>query len=148
MAERNQKISDRVRLELGKNDTLGSRQLYEIAKKVDESIGKDTLQQFHARYVLPIRREESRRAGGGAAARTSRRGGRRKKAAEAAKPQRAKRTSKAVVSIEALMQNRQRARTILLQFAQEFATAETKPEIIEVMGRLDNYVDQIVAGQS
>lgn len=64
MPERNQKVFDRVRQELAKNTGLGSRDLYEIAKKVDENISGDTLQQFHARYVLPVRREDSRRAGG------------------------------------------------------------------------------------
>lgn len=147
MAERNQKVFDRVRQELGKNTKLGSRELYGIAQKLDESISEETLQQFHARYVLPLRREESRNRAGDAPAKATRRGGRRKKAVEEVKPVREKRVNKAAVSAQALLQERQRARGVLLKFAQEFATAETKPEIIEVMGRLDEYVDQIVSTQ-
>lgn len=73
---------------------------------------------------------------------------RRKKASDDAKPVRAKRVNKAVLSAQSAMQNRQRARAVLLRFAQEFATAETKPEIIKVMGRLDDYVEQIIASQT
>lgn len=153
MPERNQKVYDRVRQELGKNTNLGSRDLYEIAKKVDESIGGDTLQQFHARYVLPLRREQAGRAGGAspraagsaATAKKTRRGGGRRKAAETARPVKQRRVSKALRSAQAAMQERQKARNVLLRFAQEFATAETKSEIIKVMGRLDDYVEQLVS---
>ncbi len=147
MAERNQKVFDRVRQELGKNTKLGSRELYEIAKGVDEAIAEETLQQFHARYVLPVRREESRNRGGNSPAKAPRRSGRKKKAAEEATPAREKRASRAAISAQAVIQERQRARGVLLKFAQEFSTAETKPEIIEVMSRLDEYVDQLISNQ-
>ena len=145
MAERNQKVFDRVRQELTKNTNLGSRDLYEIAKKVDESINGETLQQFHARYVLPLRREQSRAAGGSSGAAKKARKSTRRKAAEDARPVKQRRVSKALRSAQAAMQERQRARAVLLRFAQEFAMAETKPEIIKVMGRLDDYVEQLVA---
>lgn len=147
MAERNQKVFDRVRQELTKNTSLGSRDLYEIAKKVDEAIGGETLQQFHARYVLPLRREQSGGRSGGTtsgAAKKTRRGTRRK-AGEDARPIKQRRVSKALRSAQAAMQERQKARAVLLRFAQEFATAETKAEIIKVMGRLDDYVEQLVS---
>jgi hypothetical protein len=147
MAERNQKVFDRVRQELTKNTSLGSRDLYEIAKKVDEAIGGETLQQFHARYVLPLRREQSGGRSGGTtsgAAKKTRRGTRRK-AGEDARPVKQRRVSKALRSAQAAMQERQKARAVLLRFAQEFAMAETKAEIIKVMGRLDDYVEQLVS---
>ena len=146
MAERNQKVFERVQLELSKDTKLGSRDLYEMAKKVDEAISEDSLQQFHARYVLPIRRAESRQRGD-SGSKATRRGTRRKKVVEDAKPAREKRTARAAVSAQAIIQERQRARSVLLTFAQEFSVAETKPEIIKVMSRLDEYVDQLLSGQ-
>ena len=149
MAERNQKVFDRVRQELTKNTNLGSRDLYEIAKKVDDSVNGETLQQFHARYVLPLRREQSGRTGGrsaGAVKKTRR--GTRRKASEGARPVKQPRVSKALRSAQSAMQERQKARAVLLRFAQDFANAETKSEIIKVMGKLDDYVEQLVSNNS
>lgn len=137
MAERNEKIFERVRQELGKNANLGSRELYEIAKKVDPSL-QDSLQQFHARYVLPVRRARS--AGGAPAAK----GGR------AQKSKRATAASKSTTSTRGARARRattarDNARAVLLRFAQDFSAAETKSEIVKVMSRLDEYVDQLSA---
>ena len=57
MAQRNEKVFDRVRQELANNPNLGSKELYDLAQGVEKSIGQDSLQQFHARYVLPVKRE-------------------------------------------------------------------------------------------
>src|SRR5262245_14111878 len=84
MAERNQKVLDRVRQELQKAPELGSRQLYELAKKVDAAIGGDSLQQFHARYVLPYRREQSKKTRAATGEAPARRGRKPRAAAGAA----------------------------------------------------------------
>ena len=140
MAERNEKVYERVRAEMEKNPGLGSRELYEMAQQADKTIGQETLQQFHARYVLPVKREQAARAGGGKGrkgrrgrkAKTSgsattrgavKRGGARKKAAAAG--------------------DRDQVRAVLLRFAQDFSGAETKSQIVKVMSRIDDYVDQI-----
>ncbi|HUE95246.1 MAG TPA: hypothetical protein VMN39_01215 [Longimicrobiaceae bacterium] len=140
MAERNEKVQERVRQELSKNPGLGSRELYELAQSIDKSIGGDTLQQFHARYVLPVKREQASK-GAGSRPRKTRRGKKSKAAAAAPKAPRGGGGTrpKAV----AAGTERDHVRAVLLRFAQDFSAAESKPEIVKVMSRLDDYVDQI-----
>jgi hypothetical protein len=149
MAERNEKVLERVRQELTKNPSLGSKDLHEIAKGMDGSVGEQKLQQFHARYVLPIKREQSGGAKGG------RKGGRRStgaakgrkpatRAAAAAKPgPQAKSGGRAKAA--APETDRNRVRSVFLDFAREFADAESRAEIVQVMSRVDDYVEKVVA---
>jgi hypothetical protein len=144
MADRNQKVYDRVRQELTKNSQLGSRELYGLAQDIDRSIGQDSLQQFHARYVLPFKREQSRRRKDGAAAAAPKRG-RRPKAkveepvARAATPavRRGRRPRRNDGS------ERDRVRGVLLEFARAFADAESRTQIVQVLSKIDQYVDRI-----
>ena len=140
MAERSEKVFERVRQELAKNANLGSRELYEIAKKVDGSM-EDSLQQFHARYVLPVRRTK---AGGGAGG--ARRGARGQKAKRtgATANKAAKSTGRGARARRAL-DARDNARAVLLRFAQDFSAAESKSDSVRLMSRLDEYFDQLSA---
>lgn len=141
MAERNEKVFQRVRDELAKNPDTGSRDLYQIAKEVDGSLSGDSLQQFHARYVLPIKREQSGSKGG----RRSRRakGGKRGRAAAASAPaaQASGGRRRKSGGDDAA---RTRARSVLLDFARDFADAETRSDIVQVLSRVDDYVERIV----
>jgi hypothetical protein len=79
MAETNARIMDMVRREIDKNPSISSEQLYEMAKKSDNSIGGLSVRQFHARYPLQVKRaaanaRKARR--GGAAKKTGARRGR------------------------------------------------------------------------
>lgn len=153
MAEQNEKVLERVRQELSKNAKLGSRELYEMARGWDQSVGEQTLQQFHARYVLPIKREQTAKAKGkqaGKAAGTGRRGrstaaAAEKSAAPAAAPRgrRTRRAAAAPTAGEGGGADRDRVRAVLLEFARDFAKAESKTEIVQVMSRIDEYVDRI-----
>lgn len=142
MAERNEKVYERVRQELDKSPGKGSRDLYEMAQQADKSIGEQTLQQFHARYVLPVKREHAARSGGGRARKARR--GRKSKAAAAKNNSGGKRGSRR----RAAASDRDQVRAVLLRFAQDFSAAETKQQIVKVMSRIDDYVDQIAGSAS
>ncbi len=43
---------------------------------------------------------------------------------------------------------RRRVRTLFLEFAREVAAAESRGEMVEVLRRLDHYIDQVVTHQS
>lgn len=142
MAQRNDQVLDRVRKELTDKPDLGSRELFTMAQEMDETIGEQSMQQFHARYVLPIKREQSRARGGGA----SKRGGkpkRARRAAAAAKPASGEVGSKRARST-AESSDRDRVRGVLLEFARDFAGAESRSDIVKVLSRVDEYVDRIV----
>jgi hypothetical protein len=154
MAERNEQVLDTVRKELNKNPGRGSKELYEVAIGVEPSIAENTLQQFHARYVLPIKREH-------AAAKDGSKG---KKEADAkapapaveAKPARSRARKQKPMRAQAdepatgdtrgrRDADRDRVRSLFLQFARDFANAESRGEIVEVLSSVDRYVDQIVS---
>lgn len=164
MAQRNEKVFERVRQELSKNPSLGSRELYELAQGVDKSIAQDTLQQFHARYVLPVKRERAK-AGGGRGGRRTRAGaavagGRRGRRAAAAAPEagaeqpaqttagrrrgRRPASAGAAGAGQGGGASREQVRSVLLQFAQELTDAESRSSLVKVLSRVDNYVDRIV----
>lgn len=148
MAERNEKVLQRVRDELGKNPKLGSRELYEMAQEADKEIGQDTLQQFHARYVLPIKREQSGSKGGRKARRgkkAPRRGRATATTSEKNGPRArgGKRTTGQAAGAE-----RDRVRGVLLEFARDFADAESRSELVQVLSRVDDYVDRIATNGS
>jgi len=155
MAERNEKIYERVLQELEKNPSLGSKELYGILQGVDRAVSRDSLQQFHARYVLPAKRGNKPAAAAAAAAEAPRRKRRRvggkdgaavalaaPAAAAAAAPvtRRRRRSSKQEP-------DRDRIRGLLLQFAQDLTDAESRSTLVQVLSRVDSYVDKI-AGAS
>ena len=158
MAQRNEKVYDRVRQELQKNPQLGSRELYEAAKVLDKSVSQDTLQQFHARYVLPVRRGQ--RVGGAVAKKAAPvKRGRRKaqgaapKAAAAdvtppvVKARRGRRPRAQTPVATPPATGRNAVRALFLQFAQELTDAESRSSLVKVLGRVDSYVDRIVPGE-
>lgn len=169
MAQRNEKVFARVRQELANNPNLGSKELYDLAQGVEKSIGQDSLQQFHARYVLPIKREKGGQRKAKATAKATPGKGRRKAAAAApskraaAKPAEAARPAAATPSAPAAPRgrkprrsssapasasNRSQVRALLLQFAQELTDADSRSSLVKVLGKVDSYVDRIAPAQS
>jgi len=140
VAQRNEKVFERVREELAKNSGAGSRDLYEVVREADKSL-TDSLQQFHARYVLPIKREAAAR--GGSTAKT-RRARKQPAAPKSAAPARATGRTRGTRKAEA---TREHVRGVLLQFAQDFAATENKADVVALMSRLDEYVDRIGAAR-
>lgn len=149
MAERNEQVLDRVRQELNKNPGLGSRELYEIAMGVDAAIAENSLQQFHARYVLPIKRERAAqgegrpREGGGQRRSRSRRASSKTEAAPGPSPQEAPARRRRRRGAGA---DRDQVRAVFMQFARDFANAESRGEIVQILSDVDRYVDQVVSG--
>ena len=152
MAERNAQVLELVRAELGQHPEIRSRALYERAQQIDPSVGEGTVQQFHARYVLPVQRE--RRAGAGsqpAAPAGQRKAGTPKAEAKSPRGTGARRptdtqetqTSAAKSFTTDGASDRERIRSVLLQFAQDMAEAESRSEIVRVLSQLDGYVERI-----
>jgi hypothetical protein len=57
--EVNDRVVDMVRSELERNPSVGTRELFDRAKKLDKGIGELTLRQFHARYPLQLKRRNA-----------------------------------------------------------------------------------------
>lgn len=158
MAEQNEQVLDLVRRELEHEPELGSVELYRRAQEADSSIREITRQQFHGRYVLPIKRERAAARGGdrpqdggkgssrrqkapagSTGGRSRSRSGRNAQGAQTPAPAGGEATS------EHGAMDRDRIRGVFLRFAREFAEAESRAEIVQVLSRVDEYVDQIVA---
>jgi hypothetical protein len=169
MAERNEQVLERVRQQLNRQSDLGSRQLFEMAQEMDPSMAEMSLPQFHARYVLPIKREQAAQRKGEEAPRQPRKAGRtsrraeaagqeeptsreeptkqRRRARQAAEPARAEapvpQAAPAAEAQPAQQANRDQIRSVFLEFALEFSQAESKTEIVKVLSKLDRYIDRI-----
>ncbi|MDR0788522.1 MAG: hypothetical protein LBG44_11775 [Gemmatimonadota bacterium] len=152
MAERNEKIYERVLQELDKNPNLGSRELYAILQGVDRAVSRDSLQQFHARYVLPAKR--GRKPAAAATSETPRRkrrrpGGKESPAVELAAPAVAPAAARAPRRARGSKRelSKDRIRGLLLQFAQDLTDAESRSTLVQVLSRVDSYVDRIAAAK-
>jgi hypothetical protein len=156
MAERNEQLLEWVRQELDRQPDLGSGKLFEMARERDDSLADSTLPQFHARYVLPIKRERAAERGGGTAKegggkarrRTARKPKRGAQAAaveaEAPKPRRSRTTGKRGAAGDG---SRESIRAVFLEFAREFAEADSRTQIVQVLSRVDEYVDRVMESQ-
>jgi hypothetical protein len=167
MTDLNDEVLERVREELAKRPNLAPGVLYHMALQIEPSIGAGSVRAFHARYMAPIQHELA------AAKRRTRkpRKDRKRPPAEpreqervaetrarepvaapevlqaAAEPERQKAVSRARRSprrprrVEA---SREQIRSVFLQLAQDVTGAETRAEIVQVLRKLDQYVDQVV----
>ena len=142
MAERSEKVQERVREELARNPEAKTQALKDAAQSVDPSVEELSLRQFNAGYVLPLKRGKSgggkRKTRGG----KGRRGAKRQVAAPTAPAQPA-RGGKA----RAEGSDRDRVRATLLEFARDFSEAESRSAIVAVLSDLDRYVDRIVGSR-
>jgi hypothetical protein len=136
----NEKVLAMVRREIGKNPAVTNEVLVNKAVAIDRSVRKLSRQQFHGTYRLtaaralkpPGRRHRKPREGGqgpsvdGATKRKSR-----SPAPSASVPQ-AENPDRAAV------------RAALLEFARDLARAETKADVVGVLGSIDGYVERVV----
>lgn len=150
MAKQNDKVMALVARELEANPKITVPELMEKAQKVDAAVAKLTARQFNARYPLQIKR---RRAAG---ARPAAAPGR-KRAARAATPKRAARApgrKRAAAPTRGARRragrparagaNRDGIRGVFLRFAKELARAEGKAELVDLIGAVDNRVEQVI----
>lgn len=133
--------------ELDKNPNADIKSLQAQAKEIDPSVGDLSPRQFHARYPLQAKR---RKAAGaprkGAARKGAKRGGRgaskrgkKQESASAAQTPRAGR-SRGASSGGEQPGAREKLRSLFLEFATEFAEAESRSEIVRVLSSVDSYV--------
>lgn len=163
MAARNEQVLELVRQEIAEQPDLGSKALYETARQAYPSLEEDGLKRFHALYVLTAKRERAaaNRESGKAPPRAKRksqrgRGKSEDKAAGDGKPKRRRAAAPggntgagADATTPALQDgasgvNRDHVRGVILQFARDFAAAESRSEIVDVLGKVDEYVDRVV----
>jgi len=122
MAERNEKVMEKVREELKKDPAMKSKPLFEQMQKSHPSVKDLSVQQFHARYVLPIKRENAPK--------------RPRKRRSSAKGSASSRRSPKQEA------HRKQLRGVFLEFAKDLADAEDRGEIVRVMAELESYVDR------
>jgi hypothetical protein len=152
MAERNEQVLARVRAALQKNPDVASRELFENIKSNDPQLVEgESLRSFHARYVLSLKRE-GRKGGRKSAAKKGGRKGASKSATKSARGTAAavgKSTRAAYGSRGGKRQReaearRTQVRQVFLQFAREVAGAESPTDIVDVIGNVDKFVDQVL----
>jgi len=120
MADVNQKIMDMVEAELDKNPKAKNEDLFEKAKKIDKSVEKLTLRQFHARYPLQVKRRKAPKR----KKKTTAKSRSRKTAARTSDP-------------------RDAVRDVLTQLVRETA-GKDGAALVDVVAGLDGYVDRVM----
>lgn len=131
VSEKKQQVMEMVEKELDKDPDVTLDALFERALEIDSSLGKLDKRQFHARYPLQVKRRNApdrpRKP------RATRK--RRKSSGGDAAGARARRISEQ-------FENRERMRALFLEFASEFAAAESRAEIVSFLGSVDKYVER------
>lgn len=122
MAERNEAVLQRMKVELERDSAMSVENLRAVAKDIDSKVGKLSLRQFNARYVLPLRRKKSTP----------------KRRIQAGR-------SSAATSIAGDNGTRESMRKVFLEFAQDLSQAESRAAIVEVVSGLDRYVDRALS---
>ena len=123
MAKVDDKVMRLVERALKKNPQATSKELYKEAKGLSRSVSQLSVRQFHAKYALQVKRKLRPKKARRSAPRKPR------PAAPKAAP---------------LQVNREAIRKTLITFAKDISAAEGKSETIAVLGKLDNYIDEII----
>lgn len=126
MAQSDEKLMAFVQEEMDKDPDISSKDLFEKAKAAVESAGELSLREFHARYPLQVKRKASLAAGGG----------RRRK--RRSRSQGRRRTGQAEAA------TREAVRATLLKFATDLSAAEARKDLVKVLARVDDYVDEVL----
>jgi hypothetical protein len=161
MAEVNTRVMDMVRRELEKNRSVANEDLFTKAKKIDPSLSRLDIRQFHAKYPLQVKRALSggRRGGRPAGTGARKRGRPPGKTAAAAPAKAARKTgtgrprgrprktaiAAAPPGIAATGSGRDAVRGLLLQFARQVAGADGKADVVDVLTSLDGWVDRMMS---
>jgi hypothetical protein len=137
---RHEDLVARVRELIGKYPNIGSRPLFDLAVRMHPDVEQAGFRSFHARYVLPLKREKARAEG--------RMPKRRKEAAKGARKTRDARSearpSGPPASGAESARLRARVRSVLLRLAREVAVAESRADLVDVLARVEDMVDEIV----
>jgi len=117
MAAANEKVMSMVEEELRRNPSITTKELFEKALEIDESVKELSARQFNALYPLQVKRRLAPRRPRGAGSRSRRR---------------------RVIDRSAI-------RSVLINFAMDIAAAEDTADVIEVIGNVDEYVENVVS---
>lgn len=126
MAQSDEKLMAFVQTEMDKHPDISSKDLFEKAKASIAAARELTIREFHARYPLQVKRKASLAAGAGK--RRRKRSGSRKARAAAAGGAGA----------------RDAVRAALLKFASDLSAAEERKDLVKVLARVDDYVDDLL----
>jgi hypothetical protein len=131
-SKQSERVLDMVRKELAQQPDISSGNLFAMARKVDRSIRTLSLRQFHALYPLQVKRAEK------AALRAAKKGSTRAagRVRAAGEPTPVQRTPTSP--------NREAIRVLLLEFAGAVAGAESKAEVLKLVGDFDRWIDRVV----
>jgi hypothetical protein len=141
MADVNPKVLDMVRREMAKDPAVTNDTLRKKATAIDSSVRKLTPLQFHGTYRLTASRALA--SGGNAKRQPVTAGSGKGRVATGTRgPRKRAPVSAATGDGRA---DRATVRATLLELAGEVAGAESKTDIIAVLGSLDQYVDRILA---
>ncbi len=140
-----ERVRNMVRHSLVASPNVKNKELFDRAREIAPEVVKDlTIQQFHAKFRLPVLRNEMGR-------KTSRQPGsaRRSGASDAAKtgttsPR--KRTARSTRRSRTAAPSGQQGavREVLVEFAMELEKAESRSDLIRVMGDMDGWVARIL----
>ena len=114
------RIMDLVRRLLRKEEELSTREMQERAAEIDPGVEELSTRQFHARYPLQVKRKLS------------------------SMKSKMKGRSDGSRAPEGADERREVVREALLDFAKAVAGAEDRGEVIDVLTRVDEYVDRVV----
>ena len=147
---RHEDVKQRVRELIGKYPTVRSQQLYDLAVRMHPELEEGGLRRFHARYVLPIKREVAR-AEGRIAPRARKpepppRRTRRQRAGASQDntPTAAHVAAAAVPSAQEVVATRARVRTVLMRFSRDLVNAESRADLVDVLARMEDVVDEVI----
>ena len=156
MAEADPQVMSMVEAALKKNPDASSQELYDQIRKKKRSIGRLTLRQFHAKYPLQVKRRKGvakrararARAGGTAAKSKARKAPARKKSTRTTRRSTTRKTTKPTartLSVSDAGLDRDRVRSVLLDFATDLSAAGTREGAVRVVANVDRYVEKIAS---
>lgn len=134
MADRNEAVMEMVRSELERDPGVSNAVLREKATKIDPAVAEMPTRRFNALYPLQVKRALNP-GGGRKAKRGRKRAAKAGRAESAPAPKRAERAAPA--------SDRDAIRGVFLDFASDFAKAESRQEIVGVLSSVDAYVDRV-----
>ncbi len=141
MADVNPKVLDMVRREMAKDPAVTNDALRKKATAIDPSVRKLTPLQFHGTYRLTASRALA--SGGNAKRQPRAAGSGKRRVTTGTRPPRKRAPASAATGEDGA--DRASVRATLLELAAEVAGAESKTDIISVVGSLDRYVDRVLA---
>jgi len=139
--QRHEDVVARVRELLGKYPNLGSRQLYDLAIRMHPDLEQAGFRSFHARYVLPLKREKARAEGRLPKPRTPRTVAKRPRKGRSAQLQPELAESAARLDAPQL---RSRVRDVMLRLARQVAVAESRADLVDALAGVEDMVEEVM----